>query len=193
MFSLHQAICCRSKEKCVFGAIKIWSWNRLSGIGGWASATKTGGCVRFPVGSNRRRHALPRAQRWTGARQRFTRSAAIDSPPVQDCFQLESSGVAHGASKRRWVPQITGESCSDVQTKQNWQRNASDSAIYSFSIFGVLRLYRTLNAKSPPLHSKLSRAPYPCGNKAEQVDWYADSNTVKHMGNARVREIRRNK
>jgi len=33
---------------------------------------------------------------------------------------LESSGVAHGASKRRWVPQITGDTLKVVQMyKQN--------------------------------------------------------------------------
>jgi len=70
------------------------------------------GSVRLPVGLYRscEKQCLPpvqpRALRWwMGARKRFTRGAAIGSPPVQ--HSLRKQPVVHGASKRKWVPQTT--------------------------------------------------------------------------------------
>jgi len=63
----------------------------------------------------------------TGARKRFTRSAAVDSPPVQcfiihcdnSCFtiQYETSRMADDASKWRWALQTTRDSPKGAQKR----------------------------------------------------------------------------
>jgi len=80
---------------------------RISGTVGLARAIK----IRFPAGSYRRlekRYWRPvqlRAQRWwVDARERFTRGAAIDSPPAQHSLRKQPAwptAQASGNGRRR--------------------------------------------------------------------------------------------